>query len=138
MITMATYLQMFLGIPYKWGGDNPISGFDCSGLVSEGLRAFGLIRHNERLTAQQIFDRMSSMNKITTAHIDDVGDGDLLFFGRNGQINHVGVAIDQALMIEAGGGGSETNTTPEALATDAFVRVRPITMRKDFYRAILL
>ena len=36
------YIKRFIGRPYSWGGDDPMSGFDCSGLIHETLQAVGL------------------------------------------------------------------------------------------------
>ena len=35
-------LWNYLGTWYSWGGDDP-EGFDCSGLVVEGLKSVGMI-----------------------------------------------------------------------------------------------
>ena len=32
-----------LGTPYRWGGDDPILGFDCSGFIVEILKSVGVL-----------------------------------------------------------------------------------------------
>jgi cell wall-associated NlpC family hydrolase len=38
----ARYARRLLGVPYRYGGDSPRSGFDCSGLVRYVFGHFGL------------------------------------------------------------------------------------------------
>ena len=38
------YAYSFLGTPYRWGGDDPLTGIDCSGLALEVLKAAGIYR----------------------------------------------------------------------------------------------
>jgi cell wall-associated NlpC family hydrolase len=38
----ARYARRMLGVPYRYGGDSPSSGFDCSGLVRYVFGHFGL------------------------------------------------------------------------------------------------
>lgn len=45
-------LQEWLTSPYLWGGDDPLAGFDCSGLAGEYLKSIGLIPRGQRMTAQ--------------------------------------------------------------------------------------
>lgn len=53
------YAQSFIGVRYYWsdgthqqaGNDDPVLGFDCSGLISEVLRGVGLLGGRERLSA---------------------------------------------------------------------------------------
>jgi cell wall-associated NlpC family hydrolase len=39
MDLLIQYAMSFIGVPYRWGGSNPITGFDCSGLVQEILKS---------------------------------------------------------------------------------------------------
>jgi len=39
---VARYARRLLGVPYRYGGDSPGSGFDCSGLVRYVFGHFGL------------------------------------------------------------------------------------------------
>ena len=123
---LAKYLEHFIGKPYIWAGDGVV-GFDCSGLVLEGLWALGILPQKD-LTAQGIYDALvkSGWRKpfVSVTKPDDV-----LFFGKDEKhITHVAVAVDDFRMIEAGGGGSKCKTVA---TSTGMVRIRPITNRND-------
>lgn len=127
---IVSYLTSFIGVHYMWGGDNALIGFDCSGLISEGLRSVGLCG-KDRLTAQSIYDKVG---KYTST--DVISEGNLLFFGKDlKNITHVAIAINNFQMLEAGGGGSTTTSEARAGEIDATVRIRPISWRKDLIGA---
>lgn len=128
------YLMSFLGTPYKWGGNNRLSGLDCSGFAIEYLTAAGLWPQGQDTTAQGLLTWATKRGATTP---QTPGFGDLLFFGSDHQaITHVGIALTDKLMIEAGGGGSKTLTLGDAATQGAMIRVRPISNRKDL-RAVL-
>src|SRR4030042_825630 len=54
------YAWGFLGLPYRWGGDDPIKGFDCSGLIVELLQGVGLLPHGTDLTASGLYLRYAN------------------------------------------------------------------------------
>ena len=126
----------FLGKPYIYGAQSPLTGFDCSGLVVEVFKAVGLIGGKEDLSAQQLELRYSKNVSI------EIVPGCLVFFGGGlAQIHHVGlcVFVDKTvgpIMIEAGGGDSLTTSLESAKAIGACVRVRPVRNRKDFVCAV--
>ena len=124
--------MQLVGTPYRWGGDDPLKGFDCSGLVIELLQSCGQLPRNFDTTAQGLYDKF--LNK---GLISSTGFGSLVFFGKStSKITHVGFMLDSFRMIEAGGGGSSTTTVEEAARRNAFVRIRPITWRNDLVAAI--
>lgn len=127
----------FIGQSYIWGGDGTgkcSRGFDCSGLVLEGLWALGILPVKD-MTAQGIHDALVEKGWRNPYHMITKCD-DILFFGKNEKtITHVAVAVDNVLMIEAGGGGSKC-TKPEN--STGFVRVRPIANRKDLVAILRL
>lgn len=128
---LVDYAFSFLHMPYRWGGYNPIEGYDCSGFVQEILASVGIDPPGDQ-TAQALYnllEKTSSPNKW--------GVGSLAFFGASvTKITHVAFCIDQYRMIEAGGGGSTTLTTADAIKQNAFVRIRPISNRKDLVAMI--
>jgi cell wall-associated NlpC family hydrolase len=118
------YAMRFIGVPYKWGGENPISGMDCSGLVSECLNSFGIIpgRH----TAQSIYESLD----LRSTH-NSYKPGAIVFFGDSlTDITHVAILVSPWLVIEAGGGDHKTLTKEDADLANAFVRIRPLRSRK--------
>ena len=129
-----------LGKPYIWGGDDTIKGFDCSGLAQEVLASIGLDPKGDQ-TANALCEHFKHPAN-GVMHIDNgivkgyLEFGTLLFFGNTNRITHVAIAIDQTLMYEAGGGGSKTRTIEDAIAQNAYIRIRPIARRKDLIYAI--
>jgi len=117
------YAMQFVGKFYKWGGDDP-SGFDCSGLVIEVLKAVGCFKRQEDTTAAGLFLMYDRPSAETTR------PGDLVFWNNAaGKIIHVEMIIAGKLAIGASGGGSTTITTADAIRQNAFIKVRPIMSR---------
>lgn len=91
--TIAETAKGLLGTPYKYGGDNPQDGFDCSGLVK-----YVFAKHGKKLphSARQQFQLSEKINP------SKAKPGDLLFFNidSNG-ISHVGIYIGKMQFIHA-------------------------------------
>lgn len=119
------YAWSLLGLPYRWGGDDPIEGFDCSGLVIECLKAVGLYPRKKDETANDLFNRFSK-----DAHAHHTVPC-LLFWFRDGKARHVAIYIGHGCFIEAGGGGSSTVSEEVASAQNAFVRMNHISNRLE-------
>ena len=90
-----TVLSYLLDIPYKWGGKTSL-GFDCSGLVQSVLNVFGLKIPRDSKTQW----RFLAQYKID---IDKAEKGDLHFFGKKGEISHVGFACGNYNLIHSQG-----------------------------------
>lgn len=128
-------MQASLFTPYKWGGNHPLEGVDCSGFVLELLRSIGRWDKSDS-TAQGIHAKLSRDNEIDIAKVKF---GDLLFFGKGRLgITHISMALSPLLMIEAGGGGSHTQSAADAIKHGAMVRIRPIASRNDLVSTVAL
>lgn len=89
---MATALT-FQGVPYRYGGATPASGFDCSGFVQ-----YVLGRHEITLprTAAEQFRLGQRVNE------RDVESGDLVFFSTIAPgASHVGLALSADEFVHA-------------------------------------
>jgi len=119
--------QSLLNEPYKWGGDDPIKGFDCSGLVLEGLKGIGIVSRFEdcsaHVMAHQFFKDKQRLDK------NHLRPGCLLFWEKNEKVYHVeiiwAVIGDKVLTIGASGGGSGTTDQEKASSQNAYVKIRP-------------
>ena len=127
MKNLITASMQFLNTPYLWGGDD-FSGFDCSGLVQEILAIAGADPPGDQ-TAQAHFDHFSQEPNHVSG---EPQAGAIAFFGSNHlSIIHVGFMIDKYKMIEASGGGSHVVTPQDAIKYNAFVKLRPLSRRRD-------
>jgi cell wall-associated NlpC family hydrolase len=124
------YALSFLGLPYRWGGDDPIHGFDCSGLVQEILASVGMDPPGDQ-TAHGLFQYFLTRNA------GSAGSGALAFYGKADAITHIAMLINDTTIIEAGGGGSKTQNMQDAANQNAFVRLRPLKHRKDLVAVLL-
>ena len=85
-----------LGTPYRWGGETPGVGFDCSGLTQAAYAAAGIT-----------IPRTSEAQWSALPHvpIDQLEPGDLVFFNPGeflpGLPGHVGVYIGRDEMVDA-------------------------------------
>ena len=82
-----------LGTPYRWGGNSPEGGFDCSGLVGYVFRTIGIdLPRVSRAMADE---------GTRVANRDALAEGDLVFFGKRGRIDHVGIYIGNGQFLHA-------------------------------------
>jgi cell wall-associated NlpC family hydrolase len=86
-----------VGTPYKWGGNTPEGGFDCSGLVNFVYRDMG------RLNLPRTSRELAAM-PIPDVRDNRLAPGDLLLFG-DGNVNHVGIYVGQGRFVHAPNSG---------------------------------
>ena len=82
-----------LGIPYKYGGNNPARGLDCSSLMQFILKRATGVKLPRTAAAQR--------DKSKTIALQELQPGDLLFFKINPRTNHVGIYIGHGKFIHA-------------------------------------
>lgn len=130
------WLSSALGIPYHWGGNNAVEGFDCSGFIMEYLKMFGIAPPRDS-SSDMIYDYFMQNSEERISHYFPA-KGSLIFYGKKtqdgrriAQISHIGLMINPNQVAEAGGGTRSTLSPREAAAQNAFVRIRPYKYRKD-------
>ena len=95
--------ERFVGIPYRWGGNNVVDGMDCSGFVRAVYNLCGL---SIPRTSRDQFKAGDSVIK------DNLKDGDLVFFGASAdKINHVGIYVGGGKFVHAPRQGEEIRIT---------------------------
>lgn len=89
-----------LGTPYRWGGASPDNGFDCSGLVSYVFRN-ALDIDLPRVSREQADAGEPVSDK------SELAEGDLVFFGRRGRVDHVGIYVGEGRFVHAPSTGKD-------------------------------
>ncbi len=83
-----------LGTPYRWGGTSPDKGFDCSGLVGYVFRnALGI-------ELPRVSREMAQRGELISDRAN-LNEGDLVFFGKSGQVDHVGIYVGEGRFVHA-------------------------------------
>ena len=83
-----------LGTPYRWGGTSPEKGFDCSGLV-------GYVFQNALGIELPRISREMARNGEAVKDRASMSAGDLVFFGRRGRVDHVGIYLGEGRFVHA-------------------------------------
>lgn len=133
MINLIALIALqFLNTPYIYNGKNPLTGLDCSGLVSEILKGAGVISWNSNMNSQELYDYFKPQTQGTI-----IATGSLAFYGKDEKsIEHVALFINTHSVVEAGHGDSTITTLDLAKDRGAMVRVRPYNYRKDLVSVI--
>lgn len=104
--------RRLLGVPYRWGGASPSTGFDCSGLVQYVYGKLGF--HLPHYTIGQFrYGRR--------VHRSRLRPGDLLFFSG---LSHVGLYVGRGRFIDAPHSGAVVRVNSLATSASSFVGAR--------------
>jgi cell wall-associated NlpC family hydrolase len=94
LFSMVERAYAMIGIPYRWGGNDPESGLDCSGFVRYVY---------QRTTGLQLPRQSAEISKTGSAIAErDLHPGDLVFFNTpRGRATHVGIYVGDEQFIHA-------------------------------------
>lgn len=109
--------RKYLGVPYVWGGTDPATGLDCSGLVQQVYSELGY--DLPRVSYQQ------AQAGRPVASLAEAQPGDLLAF--NSPVNHIGIYIGDNQMIHAPRPGKDVEISPVYDTPSAIRRIVPDT-----------
>ena len=83
----------FIGTPYQWGGEDPKTGFDCSGLVQYVYGRYGV-------TLPRVAEQQAAVG--TPIPPEQLTAGDAVFFAdRKGYIHHEGVYVGKGYFVHS-------------------------------------
>jgi cell wall-associated NlpC family hydrolase len=81
-----------LGTPYRWGGTGS-EGFDCCGLVGY------VFRSTLGIELPRVSRDMAKSGELVDR--TKLSPGDLVFFGRRGRVDHVGIYVGEGQFVHA-------------------------------------
>jgi len=95
---LTSYARSLSGTPYKYGGNSPDAGFDCSGFVGH------VFKHTLGISLPRDARQISRQgNAIKLAQLEA---GDLVFYATNNQsFSHVGIFLGDDRFIHAPSSG---------------------------------
>jgi cell wall-associated NlpC family hydrolase len=111
----------FIGLPYRFGGTSPTSGFDCSGFM----------QYVYKQTANIDLPRTSSSMAQVGQRVprSDLRPGDMVFFSLSGgRISHVGMYVGEGRFIHSPSTGKSIQITAlnSGYWADKFVTARRV------------
>lgn len=89
---IAIHAMGLVGTPYRWGGNTPESGFDCSGLIGY------VYRHRAGVAPPRTVAQLAGFGEAVDA--DGLRTGDLVIFGRD-PAWHAGIYVGEGRFVHA-------------------------------------
>lgn len=91
-VDLVQYAKQFIGNPYVWGGVSLTNGADCSGFTLSIYKKYGI----------SLPHHAASQAKMGTGiNVSEAQPGDLIFYAKNGSINHVAIYIGGGQVVHA-------------------------------------
>jgi cell wall-associated NlpC family hydrolase len=87
------YALGLVGTPYKYGGNTPESGFDCSGLIVHVFQTHAGITPPRTTAELSFWGRTVPQEQLRT--------GDLVLFGKGTLANHAGIYVGGGRFVHA-------------------------------------
>ena len=91
-VDLVQYAKQFVGNPYVWGGTSLTKGADCSGFTLSIFQKYGINLPHHAASQAQLGTKIS---------LSEAQPGDLVFYAKNGRINHVAIYIGGGQVIHA-------------------------------------
>jgi cell wall-associated NlpC family hydrolase len=113
------YAISLVGTPYRYGGNTPASGFDCSGLI-------GFVYQTQAgLAAPRTV--ASLVNWGQAVPLDAVRTGDLVVFAPRGTASHAGIYVGEGRFVHAPSSGGVVRLD---LLASAYWAKQPVSFRR--------
>ena len=88
-----------IGTPYRWGGNTPASGFDCSGLIAYVYKTSAQITAPRTVAALDNWGQAVPPNALRS--------GDLVVFTQKGTASHAGIYVGEGRFVHAPSTGGD-------------------------------
>lgn len=91
-----------IGVPYRWGGSSPQTGFDCSGLIGY------VFNHAMSITLPRSTTEMMQL-RAPVIERSRLRSGDIVFFATNGgrRVSHAGIYVGDNRFVHAPSSGGK-------------------------------
>jgi cell wall-associated NlpC family hydrolase len=93
------YAVGLVGTPYRYGGNTPDSGFDCSGLIGY------IYRSRAGVTPPRTVSKMRTWG--LPVDVDSIRSGDLVLFAQHNEVTHAGIYVGAGRFVHAPSTGGE-------------------------------
>ena len=91
------YAVGLVGTPYRYGGNTPESGFDCSGLIGHVYQTRAGVAPPRTVANMQLWGQ--------PVPPDSLRSGDLVLFAQRGAANHAGIYVGEGRFVHAPSAG---------------------------------
>lgn len=93
------YAIGLVGTPYRYGGNTPDSGFDCSGLIGH------VYKSRAGVTPPRTVSRLQSWGQLVPG--ESIRTGDLVLFGQGAEPTHAGIYVGDGRFVHAPSTGGQ-------------------------------
>lgn len=91
--SVTVYAIGLVGTPYRWGGNTPESGFDCSGLIAH------VYQKSARIPSPRTVAELKNWG--TPLPPGELRSGDLVLFSKGSEATHAGIYVGDGRFVHA-------------------------------------